>query len=697
MKKFIVEKLLRPGLLIGALCAGQASLSAQCGYVFVDQTAVGLNDGSDWTNAFTTVQAALAASTSNCDTILVAAGTYSPGGVAGSTYNLKSLVPMYGGFPNGLNPLTWTWANRNVALNPTVLDGNGVNNRVVTASNVGSNAVMSVFDGFTVQGALVNGMYVVANGTGQVSGPIVRNCTLQNNNGANGAGAWVYALKGGSATPAFTNVQVGGNTATGLGGGMCLMATAGSSVGTTLDNTVFSNNTAFDPGTLLARGGGLYSQSFGTGSTVTVTLNTCSFNNNTSEQMGGGVYAYSRLFGATTYTINGNTFTGNSAVSGAGMFSYAQGGGVTMNVNGTSFTTNAATTSGGGVLNYCELDGGNGTLNFNQCSFSGNTAASQGGGLSNISLKGGLADVHAMRTLFADNQATRVGGATYSHGSTANLIYPVTITTTDFENCILTGNSAGNSGGAIYTEATRGALCASDVHHSTVVGNTSARGGGIYCSIITPAIAAVASNNSIWWNNTTTSATSRMFHCMGSGASIGTLHSSLQDAVVVNNFTGTGAFTDGGSNIGGDPLFVNLGGGDLHLTGASACIDAGQNLGVAVDYEGNARPLGGGYDMGAYERAAGPRPMSRMAPMTEMPTASLYPNPTTGAFTVSLDRSSEGYVQMFDQQGRLVASRQLNGTDRAQFDAQGMANGVYLLRIVDGESVVTKQVVVHKP
>jgi predicted outer membrane repeat protein len=696
MKKFIVNKLLRPSLLFGALCFGQLSLSAQCGYIFVDQTAAGANNGSDWTNAFTTVQAALTAANSNCDTILVAAGTYSPGGAAGSTYNLKSLVPMYGGFPNGLNPLTWTWANRNVALNPTILDGNSVNSRVVTANNVGSNAVMSAFDGFTVQGALANGMYILANGAGQVSGPIVRNCTFQNNSGVNGSGVWAYALKGGSATPAFTNVTFTGNTATAKGGGLYLLSAAASSVVTTLDNTVFTNNTAFDPGAAQSRGGGMYSQSFGTGATLTATMNNCSFSNNTSEQWGGGLFAYSRQFGVTTYTINGSTFTNNTALSGGGLANHCQGGGVTMTMNGCTVNSNTTTTFGGGMLNYCELDAGNGTVNLNQTTFMSNLSANAGGALANISIKGGLATVNANRSMFSENQASSRGGAVYAHSSTANLVYPVTITQTQLTNCIFMSNSTPNNGGAVYNESTRGALCAMDVHHCTMVGNSAARGAGVYDVIMSPALASVTSNNSIWWNNTTSDPTSRLFHTKGIGASMAVIHSSLQDTAIANNHFGTGSFTNGGSNIAGDPLFVNYGGGDLHLLGSSACIDAGQNIGVAVDYDGNVRPQGAGYDMGAFERSVGPRPMARTA-FEEATSVSLFPNPTTGAFTVSLDREMSGFVQVFDQQGRLVASQQLNGADRAQFDLSGAASGVYLLRIVDGESVSTKQVVVHKP
>jgi hypothetical protein len=44
-----------------------------------------------------------------------------------------------------------------------------------------------------------------------------------------------------------------------------------------------------------------------------------------------------------------------------------------------------------------------------------------------------------------------------------------------------------------------------------------------------------------------------------------------------------------------------------------------------------------------------------------------------------------------------VASGQLNGANQVPFNLGTMASGMYLLRIVDGESVITKQIVVARP
>jgi len=67
----------------------------------------------------------------------------------------------------------------------------------------------------------------------------------------------------------------------------------------------------------------------------------------------------------------------------------------------------------------------------------------------------------------------------------------------------------------------------------------------------------------------------------------------------------------GSGNINEDPMFLDPDGqdnilgtedDDLHLKSGSPCIDAGTANGAPdTDIEGKPRPLGEGYDMGAYE------------------------------------------------------------------------------------------------
>jgi hypothetical protein len=66
---------------------------------------------------------------------------------------------------------------------------------------------------------------------------------------------------------------------------------------------------------------------------------------------------------------------------------------------------------------------------------------------------------------------------------------------------------------------------------------------------------------------------------------------------------GAGTFYIGDNNlIDFDPEFVDRANGDYHLTYTSPAIDAGDvDTGVTVDMDGDLRPMGAGYDIGADE------------------------------------------------------------------------------------------------
>lgn len=70
--------------------------------------------------------------------------------------------------------------------------------------------------------------------------------------------------------------------------------------------------------------------------------------------------------------------------------------------------------------------------------------------------------------------------------------------------------------------------------------------------------------------------------------------------------------------------------GDYHLKSTSPCINAGtdlSSLGVVNDLEGNSRPIGGAYDMGAYEYGGVPGPSPSLFP-TPSPVVSPSPVPS---------------------------------------------------------------------
>jgi hypothetical protein len=65
--------------------------------------------------------------------------------------------------------------------------------------------------------------------------------------------------------------------------------------------------------------------------------------------------------------------------------------------------------------------------------------------------------------------------------------------------------------------------------------------------------------------------------------------------------------TYGTDYVEGEPLFLSASGADFHLQQNSPAIDKGSSSDApGDDYEGNVRPYGNGYDIGAYEYGSGP-------------------------------------------------------------------------------------------
>jgi serine protease len=149
-------------------------------------------------------------------------------------------------------------------------------------------------------------------------------------------------------------------------------------------------------------------------------------------------------------------------------------------------------------------------------------------------------------------------------------------------NCLITDNKSmeGGAGGGVYCGAT-----APTIINSTISGNSADAvgdgGGGIRSSVD----ASPTVFNTILWGNT----------AGGSPDEI-----SVEDASIHITYSDIqGGYTDTG-NIACDPYFV--GNGDYHLTDSSCCIDAGTADGAPdLDIDGDSRPQGDGYEMGADE------------------------------------------------------------------------------------------------
>jgi parallel beta-helix repeat protein len=192
---------------------------------------------------------------------------------------------------------------------------------------------------------------------------------------------------------------------------------------------------------------------------------------------------------------------------------------------------------------------------------------------------------------FTENRATCGGGIYTGHNSS-----PI------ITNCRFFNNHADDDGGAMCNDYSSPIITNSlfilnnsyDVggaiynnYSSPIISNSTftlnaGNGGGMYNNYSNPRI-----TNSILWGDTS--------------GEIWNDHSSptVTYSIVQGGYSGEG-------NIDADPLFVNDVPGptplDLHLTAGSPAIDVGTPEGAPdTDFEGNSRPSGEGYDMGAYE------------------------------------------------------------------------------------------------
>lgn len=201
---------------------------------FVRSGATGANDGTSWTDAFTTLEAALAAQsdpeTGGPAEIWVTKGTYKPStsGDISKSFEPGADAKVFGGFGGG----ELERSSRS-SQNLTILSG-----AIGTASRTDNSRHVVVFDGASIDSDTVLDGFVITDGETSVGGghnghgggilivngadPTIQNCRIVGNH-ANGPGGGVYSNSA-APGPLFINCVIASNESESAGGGCAMNA-----------------------------------------------------------------------------------------------------------------------------------------------------------------------------------------------------------------------------------------------------------------------------------------------------------------------------------------------------------------------------------------------------------------------------------------------------------------------------------------
>ncbi|MDM8560790.1 choice-of-anchor Q domain-containing protein [Candidatus Parabeggiatoa sp. HSG14] len=252
---------------------------------YVDISATGINDGTDWTNAFTDLQSAISTGyLTTCTSVTeihVAQGTYVPGTLRTDTFQLVDNLAIYGGYPTGGGV-----RDSDPATNNTILSGD-----IGTIGTHGDNSYHIVTTSFTNNTAILDGFII------EFGRAIKRGRGVCNKNYEGRCGAGILNVKG---KPILANLILRKNRALQAGGGMVNLK---SGTNPTLDNVSFIRNIAS------VYGGGIFNQ------TGNLTISNAVFQGNKANGKGGGVH-----INGGTHTLTNVIFSGNKAVDGGGLW-----------------------------------------------------------------------------------------------------------------------------------------------------------------------------------------------------------------------------------------------------------------------------------------------------------------------------------------------------------------------------------------
>lgn len=276
------RSIVRRSFAIFALAAstfGTADL-AEAGIRYVNAAAAGANNGTKWTDAFTSLQSALDVAAPG-DEIWIAQGTYKPtrrelpADQRSVTFQLQRSVALYGGFAGTETSL----AQRQLGQHVTTLSGDLAGNDGPDFSNYGENAYHVLRSNGTDKSARLDGFTITAASEGGIVSYLqpeyltIAHCLITKNLGSSGAG-FLFML----GDPLIYRTIFLNNLATGYGGG--LFFCDDSQAAPLILNCRFLGNRAF-------LGGGI-----ATGENGSPLIVNCEFSGNVADRDAGAIYNF---------------------------------------------------------------------------------------------------------------------------------------------------------------------------------------------------------------------------------------------------------------------------------------------------------------------------------------------------------------------------------------------------------------------
>lgn len=421
---------------------------------------------------------------------------------------------------------------------------------------------------------------------------------------------------------------------------------------------------------------------------------------NSSSALGGGLFLFCNAK-ITANSISDNTCTGTASSI------YAYGGGIvcpgTQPPISREIIMENNTITHNSVHSYCNLagsvhpgsggvsiEGCNGRMTKNEISYnevwdysnlgSGSIGVGVGASADSFLVDGNIIRYNA----YKQGTGSSYGGGMQVYGT--GFISVI--------NNIVEGNLATYGGGVLIFNTST-----SHIVNNTIINNRATYGGGISVHEAT----GYVMNSIVWGNQATTHA--------GIHVESGSIHVAYCD--VQGGWSGTG-------NINADPQFVP---GDTlyHLSSTSPCINAGIDsllMGSIMikctpdDYESDPRPYSGTLpDIGADETdvVTGVERWQAANIPQEYALYQNFPNPFNPRTVISYQlpaRSAGGpisssielsiYNLLGQKVATLVSESQPAGIYKVEWDATGLASGVYLYRLEAGEFVQSKKLILMR-